>query len=741
MVSCRVLSLWLAVAALAAPPLARACSGEDCESGAPPLVAVLKSGKLCYGLYGEGVPFLNPYNDTRVNLALLLQDRRLLKLSLPPPTPPTNPPPGTLARSDQYPVPFRMATLRGLDGVGRDNPLSSSATVDLLDVARRLQLDQALVEEALKRMSAVQTGRCAAESPATVLDFVRAVADETSLAQGERAILAGERLRMAGLCSNMSDPPQALATTTAAGQAFAAYLAAARHFYRDQLDDAETDVAALGSSQIAWVGEAARYMIGRIRMNEAQADAFGNYGAFNAAAVHREKLALAKADFRTYLDAYPTGRYARSARGLFRRIDWLGQDFAAFPQDLAAALADDDKRPPDADVVFALLDEVDGKYLSEGGLSPDRDIAWQVPELAATTVLTRMRDIKTDAGQSRYQPVAADAVEQHRAALSGPQTPLLFDLLELAQAYWIDHNPMKVLQATSGRNPAAAMSNVEFSLLVLRGLALESAGRGQEANALWRTLLGVSDDPLRSDLLQLALALNDERSGKLAEVFSADSVVRDPALHRPLLKHAASPDLLHTVVARADSSVEDKSTALFTLLYKELVRGDASGFGATLAQFPPGRFPEIDGLHTFLWEGQTAPHYACPALADTVRRLATAPDDPTSLNCVGEFFYRFEDQLNPGAKPAQDELGGTSDGFPGKARTRLDYYLGVIANPAARGDAEAYALYRAVNCFAASGSNHCGDQDIPKEQRKRWFDRLKQTYKDNVWGRSQKYWW
>jgi len=741
MASRRILSACLAVAALAAPQLARACAGGDCESEAPPLIAELKSGKICYGLYGEGAPFLNPYNDTRVNLALLLQDRKLLKLSLPPPAPASNQAPGARPPSDSFPVPFRMETLRRLNGVAGDNPPLSPAAVELIEVARRLRLDQALVEDGLKRISAVQTGRCAAEGVNTVLDFVRAVADEPSLADGERAILAGERLRMAGLCSDMSDPPQPLAVTTAAGQAFAAYLAAARHFYSDRLGEAETDVAALGSSQIAWVGEAARYMIGRVRMNEAQADAFGNYGAFDAAAVDREKLALAKADFRTYLTAYPSGRYARSARGLFRRIDWLGRDFDAFPQDLAAALADDDKRSPDADEVFALLDEVDGKYLSEGGLSPDRDIAWQVPELAATTVLTRMRDIKTDAGQSLYQPVAGDAVEQHRPALSGPQTPLLFDFLELGEAYWIDHNPVKVLQATNGRNPAAAMSNVEFSILVLRGLALESAGRGPEANALWRTLLGVSDDPLRSDLLQLALALNDERSGKLADVFSADSVVRDPALHRPLLKHAASPDVLRTVIARADSSDEDKSTALFTLLYKELVRGDAGGFGVTLAQFPPRGFLEIDGLHAFLWEGQDAPRYPCPALADTVRRLATAPDDPTSLNCVGEFFYRFEGQLSPGTKPPPDELGGTSDGFPGKARTRLDYYLSVIANPAAQGDAEAYALYRAVNCFAASGSNHCGDQDIPKEQRKRWFDRLKQTYKDNVWGRSQKYWW
>jgi hypothetical protein len=726
-------------AILAAPTVAKACAGGDCESEPPPLIAELKGGKACYGLFGMGVPFLNPYNDTRVNLALLLQDRKLLKLSLPPPKAAPAAGPGTLAPSTDYSAPFRMEDLRGLKIDTSATP--SPAPAELPDLLARLQLDGKLADEALTRIGAVQTGRCAAETPQTLLDFVRAVAGEAGLADAERAMLAGERLRMAGHCLDMSDPPQPLAVIDPAGQAFAAYLGAARHFYRDQLEAAEADFTTLGASPAAWVSEAARYMIGRVHLNQAQFRAFKDFGLLDPAAVDQQKLALAKANFRSYLDAYPAGRYAASARGFFRRIDWLGRDADAFTQDLATALAAWDGHPPAAERIFELLDEVDSKYLSEGGLSPDRELAWRVPELAATTVLTRMRDLKTGSGDSVYRPVAADTVTQHRAELSAAATPLLIDFLELAHTYWIDHDPAKVVQATEGRKPAAAMGNVEFSLLVLRGIALESTGRGQDANALWRGLLATSDNALRAALPQLALALNDERTGELAEVFAPGSLVHEPALHRPLLKHAAAPDLLRAVVGRPQASAEDKSTALFTLLYKQLVHGDVGGFGDTLARFPPQQFQDIDGLHLFLWKGQSAPNYACPALADSARRLAAAPNDPTALNCVGEFFYRFEDGISPGSKPPADELGGTPDGFAGKVRTRLDLYLAVIDNPKARGDAEAYALYRAVNCFAASGGNHCGDQDIPKEQRKRWFDRLKQTYKDNAWGRAQKYWW
>jgi hypothetical protein len=590
----------------------------------------------------------------------------------------------------------------------------------------------------------VQTGRCAAESPATVLNFVKGVAEAPGLGDPERTALAGERLRIAGVCLNIAEPSPPIAVSSAEGQAFAAYLSGARHFYRDELAAAESDFAGLTARPASWVEEAALYMMGRVHLSEAQFNAFKDYGEFNPGGVDQAKLTQAREDFRAYLKAYPAGRYAASASGFFRRIDWLAGDSAALAKEFASAFNTLAKNPGDADQVYSLLDEIDGKYLSSNSATspPASDeTPWAVPELAATDALRQMRDNKRDDGTSLYQPIPRAALEQHKAALAAGALPQLPDLLDLADAYWVEHDPAKVIAATASQQPAANLGNIAFSMLVLRGIALESQGKWGDANTLWRSLLAVSDDPLRADLLQLAIALNEERSGRLAEIFTPGSPVKDPALHRPLLKYAAPPDLLQAVIARADGPQEDRSTALFTLLYKELVRGDAKAFGATLARFPPKSFPDIDGLHRFLWTGQGAPDYACPALAETAKKLAATPDDPTSLNCLGEFFLRSEDSLVSGNKPPADELGGTPDGFAGKVRTRLDLYLAVIANPKAHGDPEAYALYRAVNCFASSGNNHCGDQDIPKDQRERWFKRLKITYKDNVWSKQQKYWW
>ncbi len=48
-----------------------------------------------------------------------------------------------------------------------------------------------------------------------------------------------------------------------------------------------------------------------------------------------------------------------------------------------------------------------------------------------------------------------------------------------------------------------------------------------------------------------------------------------------------------------------------------------------------------------------------------------------------------------------------------------------MANTHAPADDRAYALYRAINCYAPSGYNECGSADVPKSTRKQWFNTLK----------------
>ena len=65
----------------------------------------------------------------------------------------------------------------------------------------------------------------------------------------------------------------------------------------------------------------------------------------------------------------------------------------------------------------------------------------------------------------------------------------------------------------------------------------------------------------------------------------------------------------------------------------------------------------------------------------------------------------------------------------------------MIADAKAPQDERSYALFRAVNCFATSGYNHCGSEEIPKAERQRWFLTLKKQYAQSPWAQQQKYYW
>ncbi len=93
-------------------------------------------------------------------------------------------------------------------------------------------------------------------------------------------------------------------------------------------------------------------------------------------------------------------------------------------------------------------------------------------------------------------------------------------------------------------------------------------------------------------------------------------------------------------------------------------------------------------------------------------------------------FYALDHQ------PDDQQLGGTATQFPGKPYSRLDGYMKVMADGKAGRTDRAYALYRAINCFAPSQSNGCGPQEIPQNQRKQWFQTLKSRYGNTAWAKN-----
>src|SRR5262249_41113573 len=133
--------------------------------------------------------------------------------------------------------------------------------------------------------------------------------------------------------------------------------------------------------------------------------------------------------------------------------------------------------------------------------------------------------------------------------------------------------------------------------------------------------------------------------------------------------------------------------------------------------------------------------YACPPIRDVAVALQRNPKAPAALNCLGEFMMRNHVHTDSSVVGWPERLRGTPSEVPGTDYTRLDGYMRVMADEKApRGD-RAYALYRAVNCFWPVGSNACGSQRIPLEQRRRWFRTLKLRYADTDWAKDLRYYW
>jgi len=280
-------------------------------------------------------------------------------------------------------------------------------------------------------------------------------------------------------------------------------------------------------------------------------------------------------------------------------------------------------------------------------------------------------------------------------------------------------------------------------------MALEAQKDRAGARALWLQMVPLVGPQFQRPLLDLALGMNEERDGRLADVFAAGSTVRDPLVRAILLRNDAPPALL-AQQTRAGVPDEERRIARYTLLYKDVMRGRYAAFAGDAAlvapksPIPPGQVDPTGQEPDFTvvqWAGHKA-GYICEDLGALAKALAAAPQKPHNLLCLGE-FVRLNSldgaALNKNA-PA-NELGGGPTLFPGRTFARLDAYKALIADPKTPPDDRAYALYRAVYCFASTGNNRCDGQDAPQNVRAGWFHTLKSDYPKSEWAQALKYYW
>ncbi len=688
---------------LASSGAALACADVGCE----PIWSLFGGSRACHNHV-----VIAPGNDSRLNLLALLRDSAGLGL----------------ASGNTYPDPGFDET--GFGHTFLDWGMASRQWVPAADP-----------------LADAPPGPCerfGAASPA----FAAALGANRAVPEGERSALAAAREKLVARCADNTLPKvlSAITLTSAPGKAFFGYLAASDAFYAARWDEARTGFAALVAAPDPWVAETARYMVARAELGAALARSIDEYGFFDGvksadkAAAQRAKAALAE-----YLKAYPAGRYAASARGLERRALWVSGEFPALGQRYEALLAE---APQDGAGLIDLINEADNKYLSN---SENPDPRGGGLLLLAAADLMAMRVANPDDTMSSGTETPLDAATLASQQASFLRAPELYTFLQANHAFYVAKDHARVLQLIPDDARRASYTPLAFSRQVLRGQALAARGDPNEAG-FWLQLLGGAKDLWQRPTVELALAMNWERHGKLDQVFAPGSPITDRMVREILLAHSAGPALLRRAALDAARPREEREAALFTLLYKQLSRGDYAGFASTLP-LARGDAP-VDGLWGFgpgaaaplglFAKGKTAQAgFACVPLGATVAALAANPKDTHARLCLGDFWRLngFDGFAVLDTAPAKGALGGAANDYPGTPLPRGTIYAAAIADPRTAPGDRAYALFRAINCYAPAGFNGCGGADVPLAQRKGWHERLKREFPRSPWTQKLKYYW
>ncbi len=582
--------------------------------------------------------------------------------------------------------------------------------------------------------------RCRSNDAGAAL-FEAAVKAAAGLSPDERSGLLAAREKLqpdcAGGGSAVGTAASLSGVQTDAGKSFATYLRGSEAFYAERFDDADKAFKSLASSADPWLADTAAYMVARTRVNALQVHAFDRYGTFKGSEkVDQQTASGAETGLEEYLKNHPNGRYVGSARGLLRRVDWLAGwtdkatiAYAALLAQPAASRGIDD---------VSLVEEIDSKLLPRLTPQMTRD-----PVLLAVLDLKAMRKTVGQASSTRIE------LDSQRDAF-GSNKPL-FELLEASAAFYLDGATAPVLKGIPDDTRRRDGDTLWFSRQLLRGQALEAAA-DRNTQGFWKELYPGATRPLDQATVELALALHQERHGALADVFAAGSLVTNSTMRIILLENVAGPALLRQQARDASASQLERDQALATLLYKELTRGRYADFLADLRDAPtvapvtdpvsPAPASDAGTMLRLLKEGESAGDIGCPALSTTVAQLARDPEGSNDRLCLAEFVrVNGLDGAPLDIQPPKDALGGTPSLFPGKPYSRESTYQAIIVDKQAPAADRAFALYRAVNCYATSGVNHCGGDGVPKPERKAWYTELKRSYPTSRWAKTQTVWW
>lgn len=403
------------------------------------------------------------------------------------------------------------------------------------------------------------------------------------------------------------------------------------------------------------------------------------------------------------------------------------------------------------------MDEIDLRILPEGESAGVTD-----PTLLAIIDLMRLRPKTTDYHVD-YEGPELTTAELERQRPYFQSNPDLFGYLLAAEAYYHRKQPREVLALIPDAAHQQRFGYVHFSRQMLRGLALEAVG-DRNARGFWLSLLPGAVQPYQREAVELAIYRHDQRAGAIGRLLETGSPILHPLIRQKIIEDDAGPELLRQQ-ATSGATKQQREVALYILLanelhhgrYREFVvdqqlvgnrpqpKGESNGYAAwRVADYEPTYLAELSPppLDVFA-AGGSDDLRACPNIRTTATSLAANNMADRPRLCLAEFIRRkgFDQWSEQYDEKLERTVARGRNGFPGKPIERMEIYRAVMASPSASADDKAFALNRAIRCYAPSGSSSCGVDDVDKSVRKAWFDRLKSQYASSHWARELKYYW
>ncbi|CAM3472903.1 hypothetical protein SB6095_00470 [Klebsiella quasivariicola] len=696
---------------------------EDCAWGDP--LCLLK-----------GAPILTPDNDSRDNLLRLLSEEKAFAL-------PVQDIPADVSRSREVYFAYHPAWDSAPAPASPLPAQHEDETFTRQIAALNIDPAQVRLAQAAERPGASDNeleNRFVSNTLAAVSQFNAALLAAASLNPQQRHDLALARLKLfygADIIA-VADILNSFPADTDA-DLFAYYLSGIAHFYGGSYAAATEDFTRLLGSKQGWLTETAQYMLMRTALNKSSQNSVGQYGDFDIARINREDALLAQKEALTYLQHWPDGLYANSARGMLRRINWYLQ---AWPQ-LAGLYEQAFQQATDAQELRQLVSEYDNVFGMPFYNQPVQVAFPDAPEISYVELLRALRlDINHKPALTQAQLDASKAVFEKSGKLS------LWRDLQL-QLWNATDNDAAILQAITPANTLPANNILAFNEQVLYGEALMGQQRWPAAADFWRQLIKLSHNREQQQYLQAKLAATLVYSGDVAAIFAPDSAVTNLRFRSRVLKTQASPERLRQQATQGPNN-EERTIALHTLLVRDLTEHRFSDWLKDKKLVSAITQPVIDeafddvNLSSFDWNGDAVEAgYACRSLNDTVAVLSQNANDAHALNCLGEFFRTTRTHVDLWKDEAGNDVleSAIHHQIPQGQYDRQRYYQQVITSPKAEPEDKSYALYRAILCYAPSGNNECGGEEVDKLQRKGWFTLLKTQYPGSPWAQKLKYYW